>query len=385
MKLVIADDEIGIVLGLQKIIGKYLPACEVVGTAMNGIEGAKVVRELKPDIVMTDIRMPQSDGLEMIGLLKAEGCKAKFIILSGYAEFEYAKRGIELGVKFFINKPVEEEELQACVYKVMEEIERERRQTKQFNELMLKEIAEGGYEPNAHDHFLVHMLSFPLAHHRFVAALAEMNEAADNMTIDPLSAIMEMLGTELAMYSHIKIFRYEERRLAIIIADPHPAASLLSQALQRARVRIESRLNIKLTVAVGREYDSIRGIQRSFVEAMEALSSAIPKKRDIIAEVKGYMAEHYGENITLADLAGRFYINPNYLSQLFKEKTGDTYLSVLLHIRMNKAKELLEKSDLKVYEICQKVGYADTGYFSKLFERTVGCTPTEYRNRSSQR
>jgi two-component system response regulator YesN len=267
----------------------------------------------------------------------------------------------------------------------MEEIERERKQTKQFNELMLKEIAEGGYEPLAHDHFLKHTLSFPLAEHRFVAALAEVDESANHTTIEPLSAVMELLEAELPAYSHILLFRCEERRLAIMAADREPIAVQLSQALQRVRERSESRLKIKLTAAVGREYDSIGGIRQSYGEAMEALRSAIPKKRDIIAEVKGYMAEHYGESMTLADLAGRFFINPNYLSQLFKEKTGDTYLTVLLHIRMNKAKELLEKSDLKVYEICQTVGYTDTGYFSKLFERTVGCTPTEYRNRFSQR
>lgn len=382
MKLVIADDELDIVLGLQKIIGKYLPACEIVGTATNGVDGARVVRERNPDIVMTDIRMPQSDGLEMIGRLKDEGCQAKFIILSGYAEFEYAKKAIELGVKFFINKPVEEEELQSCVHKVMEEIERERKQTKQFNELMLKEIAEGGYDSKVHDHFLVHTLSFPLTQHRFVAALAELEETADLAAIEPIS---EILGTEMAVYSHVQIFRYEERSLGIIAADRDQVASSLAEALQRARERSENRLKIKLTVAVGGEYDSMHGIRHSVREALEALRSAIPKKRDLIAEVKGYMAEHYGENITLAELAGRFFINPNYLGQLFKEKTGDTYLSVLLNIRMNKAKELLEKSDLKVYEICRTVGYADTGYFSKLFERMVGCTPSEYRNRFNQR
>ena len=74
-------------------------------------------------------------------------------------------------------------------------------------------------------------------------------------------------------------------------------------------------------------------------------------------------------------------MNPFYLSQLFKEKTGDTYLNFLTKIRINKAKELLEKTDLKIYEICEMVGYSDTNYFSKLFEKFAGVRPSEYKKR----
>lgn len=70
--------------------------------------------------------MPQADGLEMIKMLKEAGNPAKFILLSGYADFEYARRGMQLGVQFYINKPVEEEELRDCVCQVMEDIRTER-------------------------------------------------------------------------------------------------------------------------------------------------------------------------------------------------------------------------------------------------------------------
>lgn len=104
-----------------------------------------------------------------------------------------------------------------------------------------------------------------------------------------------------------------------------------------------------------------------------------PQKKDIISEIKVYVAEHYNEQISLAELATRFYINPYYLSQIFKQKTGENYLNFLTQTRIGKAKELLENTDLKVYEICRMVGYSDAQHFSRMFEKITGCKPKEYR------
>ena len=106
MRLILVDDEKGIVDGLKKMISRYIPECEVVGTAYNGLEGFKLIQKMHPDIVITDIRMPQTDGLDMIRMLKDVSIQTKFILLSGYADFEYARRGMQLGVQFYINKPV---------------------------------------------------------------------------------------------------------------------------------------------------------------------------------------------------------------------------------------------------------------------------------------
>jgi len=244
--VILVDDEKGIIDGLQVIMRRYLPECQVIGCAYDGAEGCRLALELRPDIVITDIRMLRKDGLEMIEMLVSEGLDAKFIILSGYSEFEYARKGMHLGVKFYLSKPIEELELQACVHKIIVEIEKSRKEQDELH------------------------------------------------------------------------------------AGNHGAAG-------------------------------------------------IPKKKDIVAEVKQYVMENYGENISLADLSHRFYINLHYLSQLFKEKTGQTYLDYLTQVRIGRSKALLEQSDYKIYEIGQMVGYSDTTHFSKLFEKTVGCKPSEYR------
>jgi YesN/AraC family two-component response regulator len=257
----IVDDEMGIAEGLKIIIERIISECKVIGMAFNGVEGYDRAKELTPDVIITDIMMPQVNGLEMIKNLKDADCKARFIILSGYSEFEYAKKGIELGVKFFINKPVEEEEIYDCLLKVFREIEQER---------------------------------------------------ANKEEIDNLRKAYE-----------------------------NSKASMDEQ---------KSPLNI-------------------------------PVRSDIITEIKKFVIDNFNRDVSLTELSARFFMNPSYLSQLFKEKTGETYLNYVMKIRINKAAELIKNTDLKVYEICEMVGYTDTNYFSKLFVKIIGCSPSEYKKR----
>lgn len=251
----------GITEGLKIIIERIVNGCKVIGVAYNGAEGFNSAMELKPDVIITDIMMPQVNGLEMIKNLKESGCNSKFIILSGYSEFEYAKKAIKLGVKFFINKPVEEEEIQDCLLKVFEEIKKERAKTEEIENL---------------------------------------RKAYEN--------------------------------------------SKMSTAQQKP-------------------------------------SSGISAKTDIITEIKKFISHNFNKDISLTELAARFFMNPSYLSQMFKEKTGDTYVNYVMKLRINKAKELLKSTDMKIYEICEMVGYSDTNYFSKLFEKLEGCRPSDYKKR----
>jgi len=253
--VVLIDDEKGIIDGLKVLMSRYLPECQVIGSANDGNDGYRLVLEKCPDIVITDIRMLKRDGLEMIEMLVNKGLFSKFILLSGYSEFEYARKGMHLGVKFYLNKPIEEQELQQCVRKVIKEIEIER-------------TKEGLLRSNA------------------ATAPNRTDEDADRL-----------------------------------------------------------------------------------------------KKKDVIFEIKQYVVENYDQNISLADLSNRFYLNLHYLSQLFKEKTGQTYLEYVTMVRIERSKELLADTEMKIYEICQKVGYSDTTHFSKVFEKAVGCKPSEFRRR----
>ncbi len=100
-----------------------------------------------------------------------------------------------------------------------------------------------------------------------------------------------------------------------------------------------------------------------------------------IAKVKDYIERHYQENISLKQLAVQFYMNPVYLGQLFR-KAYDTYFNdYLCQIRLEQSRKLLRQTDMRIYEIAERVGFNNADYFVTKFEKNVGMTPTEYRNK----
>ncbi len=114
-KVVIIDDEPLIVEGLSRTMAWENWNCTVAGTAYDGAEGMEVIRRERPDIIISDINMPGLDGLKMIAGLKSEFPDMQIVILTGYREFEYARRAIELGVLRFLLKPSKMNELVEAV------------------------------------------------------------------------------------------------------------------------------------------------------------------------------------------------------------------------------------------------------------------------------
>lgn len=104
--ILIVEDEVRIREGLARLINKVDMGCTVAGTAENGYEGLQMISRLEPDVVITDIRMPKMDGLKMIEQARSLGAECDYVILSGYSEFEYARKGLQLGVKDYLLKPV---------------------------------------------------------------------------------------------------------------------------------------------------------------------------------------------------------------------------------------------------------------------------------------
>nr|WP_294493601.1 helix-turn-helix transcriptional regulator [uncultured Anaerosporobacter sp.] len=91
------------------------------------------------------------------------------------------------------------------------------------------------------------------------------------------------------------------------------------------------------------------------------------------------MNNHYHEDITLLDIANKVHVNSSYLSRSFKEHTGATIIATLNNKKIEKAKELLLNSDLKIYEISEAVGISDTTYFSHFFKKNTGLSPKEFK------
>ena len=125
IKVLVVEDEYIIRKGMINTIDWLSMDCKIIGEGINGKEGLKLIEEFSPDLVITDIRMPVMDGLEMLKTAEEAGLKFEKIILTSYGEFKYAQEGIKLGVADYILKPIDEDLLEKAVKKVKEKIEKE--------------------------------------------------------------------------------------------------------------------------------------------------------------------------------------------------------------------------------------------------------------------
>lgn len=132
-------------------------------------------------------------------------------------------------------------------------------------------------------------------------------------------------------------------------------------------------------------FETIIDLRQWLKNIIWAVSSYLSKKNStrnikIIMIIKDFIRTHYNENITINEIAQSVYLSPSYANFIFKKETGYTLIEYLTKIRIDKAKELLKNSLLKVYEIAEEVGYNNTSYFSSVFKENVGMTPLEYRS-----
>lgn len=130
-RVLLVDDENIIVEGLRRVIRWADYNCEVVGTACDGEEGTRLIRQLRPHILFTDIRMPGQDGLAMVAALRSEYPDMQVAILTGYREFAYAQEAIRLGVTRFLLKPSKMEEIKEALSVMVERLDKQPMQEQQ--------------------------------------------------------------------------------------------------------------------------------------------------------------------------------------------------------------------------------------------------------------
>ena len=235
-KVFIADDEAWIIVGMKKLIEKSGLPFKVVGEAYNGVTALEEMEKKKPDVLFSDIRMPGYNGLELLEEMQKRGILAKVVFISGYAEFEYAQKAVELHAYDYLLKPVKQENLNRVLGRIHEEL-------------------DGDTE------------------------------------------------------------RDEEEEVSLTVMQ------------------------------------------------------------QIISEIQ----ERYTENITLTELAETYKISTGHLSNLIKRELKLQFSEYIAARRIQRAKELLADDTLSIEQIAGMVGYKDYFYFTKVFKKVAGVSPSKYR------
>ena len=347
--LAIIDDEQIVVDWIKTAVEKAEGDYRIVATAYNGIRGLALLRQLKPDIVITDIRIPGMDGLSLIENTMEELPQTAYIVISGYRDFSYARKALQLRVLDYVDKPITEDKLYAALSTAV-------------NYLKEKKFA----------------------HLPENASLEECGRQCQQITEEIMRCIREENGERMLTYVQRALADMEQMQMELeryqdeCVKDIYVAIEVMKERVPQFELRknivpytemkqLRTKQEVRLyTVEIFKEF--AYGIQ-----ACEGMT-----KNKAIQALLAYIDEHFAEDIGLKELADYIKMNPAYLSMLFKERVGMSYVKYLTKIRMDKAKELLRDGE-KVTEVSIRVGYNDYRYFSQVFKKNENMTPNEYK------
>ncbi len=384
MKVFLVEDEIIMREGIRNNIDWEKEGFEFAGEASDGELAYPLIQDSKPDILITDIRMPFMDGLELSRRVKKEMPDIKIIVLSGYDEFEYAREGIRIGITEYLLKPIDGNKLLEAVKRVAQLILSEResqmeskpgqeqdsgksRQAEeegaavqrspggQETELGILEV--GKLDRRVAERFLKTGLKSEVTN--FV------DDYFSSFGVNNIQSLLFRQYVTTDMYftavSMLEGLGYENGELAKHCGEIRDINKVLS------------------SVESNKEY--LKKILSTAIDLREAVSQK--KYHSLLEEAKSYIEQHYDDvNISLNSVAASVNLSPNHFSSIFSQEMGKTFVEYLTFVRMEKAKELLRTSSLKSAEIAYAVGYKDAHYFSYLFKKNQDCTPKEYRQRA---
>ncbi|PLT44775.1 Two-component response regulator yesN [Paenibacillus pasadenensis] len=292
-KVMLVDDEGYARQGLRTMIDWEDCGFEVCGEAEDGEEALRLIGELSPDLVITDIRMPEVSGLELIRSVREQGNDSvKFIIVSGYGDFAYAQQAIKFGVRDFILKPVDDGEVTGALRELAGQIEKESRDPGAAVppvRAALDKLLRGDAPAEAGAEY-ARLLGVPqsaacgyLLVEAHCPALSAESAVEDVEAKDSLGAAISAAAASLGLKhdpSCVDRPRPGLYGLAVHLA-PADAGTTLEGLAERLAARLGSRLGRPFTVYAGGQAESAAGLRVSRQEAMEAMQYrfAYPERR----------------------------------------------------------------------------------------------------------
>ena len=533
-KVIIIDDEPIIRKGLKNIINWKQFGCTVCAEASDGEEGKHLIEVHHPDILITDIRMPEMDGLNMIRDVKSCIPNCKIIILTGYRDFDYVQEAIKLGAFDFVLKPSRIEELAAVVRRAVDELKCQRNRAEEMDKLrrlfeqnipVLREkfLYDVLYEINTNsDDITARASLLGIETGRFILLAAEIDDDEDkthnrgNMHLyqfgiinifeevfqdscklvsvslnDKSTAFILQLSDDESNYNEIinnkcayiqnMVTNCFGFTISVAVSSEGRGIMQLPGKLKECREALEYKFYLGSNTIIFHsdlngffkynDYSLLEKYRRMLIEGIKTGNESIVNKRleDIFESIENldnidaqylktfylsiityinnmhlsvaeadnekkpesmnipglheiiaksetinelnyllkevslsiaakinnynnknikmvlrkaidYINEHYNEQLTLNEVAEKIFVSSCYISRMFKKELGKNFVDYLNGLRLEKAKELLKDPKYKTYEIAELVGIPDAHYFSRLFKKYEGLTPTEYRD-----
>ena len=305
----------------------------VVHSARNGREALDYLRSHPVDVVLTDIRMPLMDGIELLKVIQLERLCRCTVLVSAFAEFSYAREGFLHGAFDYLVKPVDDETLQAAFARIREHLQRG------------SAARPGGLEDLPR---LVDLVLNGTAE-ELSGALAETVERLGDAAED--GAVLEAVIEGVLDGIHAQV------PYATLYVPLRRICGLGGSAGEGPAQRACARLML-----LQRELEKLRSNAR----------------HPLVQKAWHYTLQHIEGCCKLQEIAEAVYVNKNYLSTLFKRETGINYKEFVVRFKIERAKMLLTDPDVKIYNIAEDLQFSDPEYFGRVFKAQVGVPPGRF-------
>ncbi|MDB5054214.1 MAG: yesN2 [Bacilli bacterium] len=402
-RLLIADDEALEREGLEFIIQQMLPGTFQIIHAENGRVAIQRAEQHRPHIVLMDIKMPGIEGLEAIRQMKERNPGLKTVLVTAYDYFSYAQQAISLGVNEYILKPAKRELVANVLRKLLQELEMEENKREQSLERQEK-LSQ--LMPLVESELAILLMSDAVLEIELEQAMSLLE-----LQIDEGFAIaivgegdMDRRKVVYALKNYGRTMKTNfvspmiGRHAAMFVTLEKNAEENPDTVALRIKLFLEEQFNIGFQTAAGSLEQGIEGLRRSYREALSALGGTgsllkeemewntqqLGQDREqmlrVIDRAKAWIKERYHQELSMEQAADYVNLNPFYFSKLFKKHVGETFIDYLTRLRIDKAKDLIGREELSLKEVCYEVGYNDPNYFSRVFKKVTGMSPTEHRS-----
>jgi len=326
--------------------------------AKDGQDAVGKLRRGKVDLVITDIKMPVVDGIELLKKIIDEELSYCVVLLSEYSEFEYARQGIVYGAFDYIVKPIKEDKILELLKKACKCINKKKLEKEKVKKLEteLEEKVEIFYTPED------------------VEKIVNLFKEVDERVIEASANLIETIGAAVD-YDLLKAAYVLKRITFTLIENLTEIYPWLHKLIHTSEYE-----HIDFT-----EFSNFLDMKKIFLQMIDEFIAKIRKfqygseMNSMVRNICKLVLEHIDTEVSVKIIADEMFLNQSYLSTLYKEKTGISLVEYITMVKMERAKILLYDINVRNYEIASKLGYKDVEYFSKLFKKYTGLTPSKFK------
>lgn len=395
-KVLIADDEDIICRGLAGMISEHAKL-QVVALAEDGEIALEKAKETQPDLMLVDINMPFLNGLEFIEKIRDVLPEVVIIVVTGYDDFAFIQKALQLGVADYLLKPIMEEPFFEVLDKAVSRLDSMDKSKKFYSwiEEQMEQNRPAMINDFFHNWLSGRMDKFEIEEqmrylkiqipspywitviHPYRDYQREHVQNSADWNHDLLYfGCCNIVEKCFAPYSEVIYFRTEDDALAVI-------SGVLSQ-LQWEKLTQELRSTIAECLSAKIELEQIQGeeILELPTQFEQVIASYKDRKHysDVVLQVISIINEQWANSeLSLQWVADSLYVSAPYLSRMFHKETGENFAVYLTRKRIYEAQSLLKNTNMKMYEIAEKTGYASQHYFSNAFKKVLGISPADYR------